>query len=48
MKIDLEGVRHLLCVKEGAFKLDEHLGKVRVEQYTGQRELKNLTIGKRK
>lgn len=36
MKINLEGVRHLLCMGERAFKLDEHLGKVRVVQYTEQ------------
>lgn len=36
MKINLEGVGHLLCMGERAFKLDEHLGKVRVVQYTEQ------------
>lgn len=41
MKINLEGVGHLLCMGERAFKLDEHLGKVRVVQYTEQWELKN-------
>lgn len=39
MKINLEGVGHLLCMGERAFKLDEHLG--RVVQYTEQWELKN-------
>lgn len=29
-KINLEGVRHLLCVEEREFKLDKHLGRVRV------------------
>lgn len=48
MKINLEGVGHLLCMEEKEFKLDERLGKVRVVQYTEQWELKNLTEGKRK
>lgn len=35
-------------MEEREFKLDEHLGKVRVVQYTEQLELKNLSEGKRK
>lgn len=53
MKINLGGgeggcVLFKLCMGERAFKLDKHVGKVKVVQYTEQWELKNLTEGKRK